>query len=145
MQIKSLFTAIAFVLMSNSFCQTKTININNQKIVIEYKTEINEIDETVKDTIAYIYLKEKAKSNLITEFTIHSFSADCNNTFLEKGTIDTINNQLILSTHIKQSKDRPDPIPEFYKIKYEIKSGKAVLIYNKYKKHNSDEWVDVTD
>lgn len=145
MQIKFLFTAIAFVLTVNGFCQTKTLILNKQKIIIEYKTETNEIDETVKDTIAYIYLKENTKSNLITKFTICSFSADCNNTFLEKGIIEIINNQLILSTHIKQSKERPDPVPEFYKMKYEIKSGKAVLIYNKYKKHNSDEWVDEKD
>lgn len=121
--------------------QLENLSVGKTQFVL--KTEIVENEWETKDTLQTIYrLSEGDREPELTLATYLDQGGDCNNLFWMRETIEVINDELVLTSHYFQ-KTGIDPIPEWRKRVYAIgEKGEMVLISDKYRYHNSGEWVD---
>lgn len=134
------FVPVIFLFSTHSFAQTDTILINGFKFVTVVKTEMNEYNR--KDTLIKMYRIENGKAKYLLKHYLYKYSADCNNSFTDKGSYKIQNDSIIFLTEFLQ-KTGMDPIPDRRKQIYTVgEGGKLTLLYDKQQERFSGEWVE---
>lgn len=137
---KQLYLLILSLLPILSYAQKEKFTINNHEFSISAEVVDNEWD--TKDTINRLYRIENGELRPILKYYIYKDGGgDCNNLFWDKETMNVNGDSLIFTTHYFQETGI-DPIPEWRKQIYQVNSeGELILIYDRYKYYNFDEWV----
>jgi hypothetical protein len=110
---------------------------NGYSYSIVTQTQSNEWGS--KDTLVKMYrLENGVKKYLLTHY-LYRYSADCNNTFTDIGTIEYFKDRVIFDTQYIQKGS--DPIPEAQKQIYNIDNrGRLLLVSDKV--YMNGKWVN---
>lgn len=105
-----------------------TLRVNGQQILIRTKLRENELRPNETDTLREFLLIKPTGDSLISEQAIYVFSADCNNTFIDKGTYVVIGDSLVLYTLFTQTGH--DPIMRLRKQVFILRSGGMIEAFS---------------
>jgi hypothetical protein len=137
--IKRLLFVLLLCGAFQALAQEDTLSLNGFRFFSKKVMLKNEFGST--DTLLKLYRIENGKPKYLLKHYLYSFSADCNNSFEDKGSILVHLDSITFLTHYSQ-KTGLDPIPLMSKQVYVVQAnGKLILVSNKIQERSGD-WVD---
>ncbi len=123
-----------------SEAQTDTLHVNGNTFVTKIKPVWSEYNRM--DTVLQLYRIENGKTKYLLSHFMYQWSADCNNVFIDHGTMQVKNDSLIFETEYKQ-KTGMDPIPERRRQIYRVMpDGKVKLVFDRELQRGEEAWID---
>ena len=124
-----------------AYSQTDTLHINGNTFITRITvTPLTEYGR--HDTVLNFSRLENGRPKYLLQHTLYSYSADCNNEFITRGTYEVRHDSLIFNNTIKQ-KTGLDPVADEEQQIYRVAAdGKLKLVSNK--EHIGHAWKEIS-
>lgn len=138
--MKNLALILFLLFAATAGAKTDTLRVNGITFVTKTKSVWSEYNRM--DTVLQLFRIENGKTKYLLSHYIYQWSADCNNEFIDHGTLQVKNDSLIFETEYTQ-KTGHDPIPQRRRQVYKVMpDGKVKLVYDRELQRGGEAWVD---